>query len=71
MPPFAIEDDQSLALEGLLCATDMVLPFFPEVYPINYAINGVVAKIGMNLLDEGMKPRVVSYYCVADIKPAL
>src|SRR6266704_5109711 len=54
IPFLPVKFDLVGALERLLGGANVVLPFFPEIDPINHPVDLIVADIRMHLLNEGM-----------------
>lgn len=52
MPPTSIKSNATLALQKLLSIPNMVFPLFSEIHAINDPVDGVVANVGVNALNQ-------------------
>lgn len=55
VPSKSVVGHPVISLEGLLGTSYQMLPPLPESHTIDYSILGVIAQVGMNLLDKRMK----------------
>ena len=55
MPARPVKLDLAVAFQRLLSIAHVVLPFLTEVYAIDYPVDGIVAKVGLQQLNQRMK----------------